>query len=90
MHKIIVKDTCIETTDTGKLISIIHKGVHWDTDGEGMLETAEGTIAFSDADTIETQEFETGTAKGIRTCYTWLNAFSFATIISIDTTSEDV
>ena len=52
MHNIIVKDTCIETTDTGKLISIIHKGVHWDTDGEGMLETAEGTISFSDADTI--------------------------------------
>ena len=90
MHKIIVKDTSVETTDTGRLLSIIHHGVRWEADGDGMVETKDGTVSFSDAASIKAEVFETGTAKGVRTCYTWQDGSSFATIISIDTTSEDV
>lgn len=90
MHKIIVKETCIETTDEGKLISITHYGVRWETDRDGWMETTSGSFSFTDADQITTELFETGISKGIRTCYTWKDSFSFATVISIEKSTEDV
>lgn len=90
MFKIVVKDTCIEISDEGRLLSVIRQGVRFAAEGDGTVEIAEGNIPFSNADAIEINPFETGTAKGIRVCYTWRDSFSFATVLSIDKTSEDI